>query len=76
MLGRGKKLVYSTCSLLPEEGEDVVASFLSTRQVELVRPKYYFESGYPKYEFARDVTRLFPEKQRSQAFFVAVMKKT
>jgi len=75
MLRRGKKVVYSTCSLFPEEGEEVIASLLASRQAELLRPKHYFEPGYPKYEFAHSVTRLFPEKQRSEAFFIALMMK-
>jgi 16S rRNA (cytosine967-C5)-methyltransferase len=75
MLKRGKKLVYSTCSLLPEEGEEVVARILSGKKSELLRPRLFFEPGYPKYDFAKNVTRLFPEKQRTEAFFISVMKK-
>ena len=60
--------VYATCSLVPEEGEEIVSKFKD----HLVDLKYLkASSGYGKYNFSRYVRRFFPHLHQSIGFFIA-----
>ncbi len=61
----GGKLVYATCSLLPEENEDQVARFLAAHEE--------FELLPINTEFAGDMMRLSPHQHQTDGFFTAVM---
>jgi len=65
----GGLLVYSTCSLLSEEGEEVVDSVL---QPERLKPEGIVgEPGYPGFLCSSQVRRLFPHIHRTTGFFIA-----
>ncbi|WP_309643133.1 RsmB/NOP family class I SAM-dependent RNA methyltransferase [Phenylobacterium sp.] len=71
----GGRLVYVTCSVLPEEDEDRVAAFLARTQGFAVRPasdnpaltRHLTDEGY---------LRLSPRASGTDGFFVAVLEKT
>jgi len=68
-LERGGLLVYSTCSLLSEEGEEVVDAVL---QPERLRPDGIIGGpGYPGFPCSPRVRRLFPHTHRTTGFFIA-----
>ncbi len=59
--------VYATCSLLPEEGEEQVASFSHLLEEPTIRGS----PGYSVYPFSKLVRRYFPYKHMTQGFFIA-----
>jgi len=60
VLKPGGRLVYSTCSVEPEENEHVVANFLST---------------HPDFTLEKDL-RTWPHREGSDGFFMAILKRT
>jgi 16S rRNA (cytosine967-C5)-methyltransferase len=63
------EIVYSTCSILPEEGEEIVESFMD--KAKLVDPGIRGSRGYDIYRVGRDVVRMFPHIHMSEGFFIA-----
>ena len=74
LLRPGGILVYSTCSLYPEEGEYITMNFLN--QLEAQNLPAWFSPSY-KINGSRipGVGRLFPSKQKTQGFLVGKFKK-
>ncbi len=71
MVKSGGRLIYSTCSLEPEENEHVLAEFLSgTSDFTISRPsvpvEYVTNAGF---------VRTSPEKHRMDGFFAAVLER-
>ncbi|WP_332771810.1 RsmB/NOP family class I SAM-dependent RNA methyltransferase [Phenylobacterium sp.] len=71
----GGRMVYVTCSVLPEEDEDRVAAFLARTKGFVVRPA----TDHP--DLTRHLTdegylRLSPRASGTDGFFVAVLEKT
>lgn len=70
------KIVYSTCSILPEEGEEVVQYIMrkgfdhKLKDTGLNIPK-----GYKKYEIWDKVSRTLPHKNMCEGFFIARFEK-
>ncbi len=79
LLKRGGILVYSTCSLEREEGEDVVFDFVAGEsEAKLIDP-FSFSGEKLKENFRNFITRektlrIFPDKYLD-GFFVAMMQK-
>ncbi len=71
-LSLGDEVVYSTCSLMPEEGELVLESFV--RNVDLIRAIPWASNGYEIVDFNEDVMRLFPHRHLTEGFFIAKLR--
>ncbi len=68
----GSIVVYSTCSLFPEEGEEVVERVLGGDvEAKLIKPLEGLPSGYCSYRYSNYFTRFFPHIHESDGFFVA-----
>jgi 16S rRNA (cytosine967-C5)-methyltransferase len=68
----GGMLIYSTCSIMPEENEEIVSSFLTAH------PEFHmiFPPGMaPLFLDDRGYFRTFPQRHGTDGFFGAVMKK-
>lgn len=69
----GGVLVYSTCTVLKRENEDVVRKFLAAH------PEFHTEKPWAAYPqlgaYAQEMTTLFPAMLGSDGFFLARMRK-
>ena len=70
----GTELVFSTCSILPHEGESQIDSAMKRHDIELLEPYPYGDRGYPKFRCSKYVRRLFPHKHNTSGFFIAKMR--
>ena len=70
----GTEIVYSTCSILPHEGESQIDSALKRHNIELMQPLEYGNSGYPGFDCSEMVQRLFPHKDDASGFFIARLR--
>lgn len=84
LLKKGGELAYSTCSLSPEENEEVVAEFLSHGKIEMLdarvegfktRPGLLEYNGKKFGKEMQKAVRVLPQDNDSQAFFIAKMRK-
>lgn len=84
LLKKGGVMVYSTCSLEPEENEGVVDYLLQNREdAELMDIKLDIKRGSPVLEFGKEkydpsikkCLRLWPQDNDTEGFFVAKIKK-
>ena len=84
LLKEGGTLVYSTCSLSPEEDEEVVDHLLRQggARVEKIKiESFRLREGLGEYNGkaydpnVRNCTRIYPQDNDSQGFFVARIKK-
>ncbi len=66
-------VTYSTCSLMPEEGEYVIDYVLraSGKTIKLVRKISWASTGYPVVDFSDKLMRIYPHKHLTEAFFIA-----
>lgn len=85
MLKRQGELVYSTCSLSPEENEEVVQSIIEKGKAEVgeikisdfkVRKGLTIYNGKSFDKTLAKTLRIYPQDNNSQAFFVAKLTKT
>ena len=67
----GTEIVFSTCSILPHEGESQIDSAMQQHNIELIQPLDYGDRGYSRFDCSSMVTRLFPHKHDSSGFFIA-----
>ena len=72
----GTIVVFSTCSLLPHEGESQIESVLKKHNVELLPLWNNSSLGYSKFDCSELVQRLFPHKHNSSGFFIAKLQIT
>ncbi len=70
----GTEIVFSTCSILPHEGESQIDSALNRHNIELMHPLEYGNPGYPGFECSEMVQRLFPHKDDASGFFIARLR--
>ena len=68
------RIVYVTCSVLPEEDEDRVAAFLTRHPEFAVRPATD-DPTLAKWLTPEGFLRLSPRVSRTDGFFVAVLEK-
>ncbi len=72
---RGGRIVYVTCSVLPDEDEDRVAAFLE-RHPDFRRRPASAEPPLQPYLTAEGDLRLSPRTSATDGFYVAVLEKT
>ena len=65
----GDEVVYSTCSLMPEEGEFIVSEVSDYVRFEKTVP--WASTGYEVIPNYKEVMRLFPHKHLTEGFFIA-----
>ncbi|MHA1907329.1 MAG: RsmB/NOP family class I SAM-dependent RNA methyltransferase [Candidatus Thorarchaeota archaeon] len=70
----GTVIVYSTCSILPHEGESQIDSVLEKYPVELMDIPLVETVGYPKFKCSKNVRRMFPHTHGTDGFFIAKMR--
>ncbi len=66
----GGKLVYATCSLLPEENEGQIETFLKAH------PEFSVEAIDPARGIGSPYMRLSPYRNKTDGFFAAVLKRS
>lgn len=66
----GGRLVYSTCTLTPEENEDLISQFLESHDEFRLIP---IEEILPN--FTGKYLKLWPQKTQTDGFFAAVLEK-
>jgi 16S rRNA (cytosine967-C5)-methyltransferase len=71
----GGRLVYATCSLLPDENENQIITFLATHPDFQVKPiaEVWTEEGYGTVPVDGAYLRLSPGRHDTDGFFAAVM---
>lgn len=70
----GTEIVFSTCSILPHEGESQIDSVMKRHNIELLEPYPFGAQGYPKFKCSKYVRRLFPHTHETSGFFIAKMR--
>lgn len=73
----GGRLVYATCSILPDENENQVARFLETHPDFAVKPvaEVWGEEGFGPAPAAGPYLRLLPGRHDTDGFFAAVLER-
>jgi 16S rRNA (cytosine967-C5)-methyltransferase len=71
-VGVGGRLVYSTCSVEPEENEEIVSAFLETHMAfELIQPE-----NVPQHVLTTGgAARTWPQRDDTDGFFVAAFER-
>ncbi len=65
------EIVYSTCSILPHEGESQIDSALERFDIELREIDGISGQGYSGFNCSKKVKRFFPHTHRTNGFFLA-----
>ncbi len=74
----GGRLVYVTCSLLPEENEETIAAFLKAHEAFTLRPWRVFwpaAGPCPEGDDNERGLRLTPARHGTDGFFVAILQR-
>jgi 16S rRNA (cytosine967-C5)-methyltransferase len=72
LLKKNGVLVFSTCSIFPEEGEQVINAV--REKVTILKPEIPGSEGHKGYIFSPKIKRFFPHKHGTQGFFICKMK--
>ncbi len=75
ILKKGSEMVYSTCSILQEENENIIENILKTNKVEIVDIDFKEISELPKLPTKIEGTLCVMPNEEYEGFFVAKLKK-
>lgn len=75
ILKKGSELVYSTCSILREENEDIINEILKTKKVEIVNINFPGIEELPKLPSKIKGTLCVMPNEEYEGFFVTKLKK-
>ena len=75
ILKKGSEMVYSTCSILQEENENIILEALKTNKVELVEIKFNGIEDLPKIPSKIKGTLCILPNEEYEGFFVAKLRK-
>ena len=75
LLKPGGRLVYATCSLLPEENEQLVEAFLAEGGFSLLPVHELLTQAHMNLPDSQDYLKLSPARDGTDGFFAAVMIK-
>ncbi len=76
LLKPGGRLVYATCSLLKEENEDIVESFLAAHSdFHMIPVNEILARRHVPLSMTGDVLRLFPHDHLTDGFYAAVLER-
>lgn len=75
ILKKGSQMVYSTCSILQEENEEVIQNILKTKKVEIVDIDFKGIEELPKLPTKIKGTLCVMPNEEYEGFFVAKLKK-
>ncbi len=68
-------VTYATCSLFPEEGEEVISKALDVGTHSLADPRIPASRGYKKYSYWNLVSRTYPHIDMCEGFFIARLER-
>jgi 16S rRNA (cytosine967-C5)-methyltransferase len=72
----GGSMVYSVCSTEPEEGEEVIGTFLHGNQnFSIIKGEYDFLRSFEYGDSARVFYRTFPHEHDMDGFFAVRLKR-
>lgn len=72
----GGRLVYATCSLLPQENEEQIAKFLAAHpEFEILPVAKAWTGATPAPAIGGDFMRLSPHRHNTDGFFAAVLQR-
>ncbi len=75
LLKKNGELVYSTCSLEPEENEDVIKYLLENRDAKLININGFKSKINSEDKELRKCVKIWPQFYDTEGFFVAKIKK-
>jgi len=69
-------IVYATCSLMPEEGEEIVLHITKSHDIGIEKPQVKIcNPSYKNYNISDITCRLYPHINESEGFFIAKLAK-
>lgn len=71
----GGLLVYSTCTLSPEENQDIIQTFLEQNEDFEILPISKSEVDFPQAITPEGYVRILPHYQQTDGFYIARLKK-
>jgi len=76
LVKKGGRLIYATCSLLPEENEEQIQRFLDNHPDFTLLPLKNFKAACPSLPDTGSFLSLTPAKHGTDGFFAAVMTRS
>jgi len=69
-----ERVVYATCSIMPEEGEEVIEEVMNKTGAELENLDIPVSKGYRRYSVWTKVRRTYPHIDECEGFFIARLR--